>query len=119
MLDIVSDKIDKAKGFLDNLVSRLTGEYKYVNKEYFPIYMREVDGDIECLEIYIKYSKFERDNEWLFNFLIDKYKKEYCPCLDFPKFSRENELEYLYRRVKIDDIIEKSESPFSDFLSED
>lgn len=90
---------------------------KSTNERYFPIYLKEVRGDIRLMKYFLDYPKFERDREPIFQMMLKKYKANYCPSKLYDYFSDENELEYLYLRTEIDNIIEKSESEFSDFLN--
>lgn len=87
-----------------------------VNHIYFDNYLKEVKCDIEIFEYFMDFPKFERDQEPIFEYFIQKYKNKYCPSRLFEYFSKKNKLRYAILRRELDEIIEKSESEFSDFL---
>jgi len=90
----------------------------YFNREGFDLYVREVQKDIRDLRHFISLPESERNQDTVFSFLIEKYRSNYCPSAAYKFFSDENKLEYCYKRVEIDELLAKAESPFSDFLSE-
>jgi hypothetical protein len=109
--------IDATDDCLIHVLGWMFGLSNYANNSYFPKCIQQVKFDIDEMNEYLDFSKFERDREPEFQKLLERYKKNYCPSFLHRFFSDEHQLEYLELRVEIDDIIKKSESHFSDFLT--
>ena len=88
-------------------LTKLEGDYNYYNNDYFDLYMKEVNNDINFMITFLKFPKFEIEQEPYFKILIDKYNKNYCLSTLYKYFSDQNKLEYCYKRVEIDELLEK------------
>ena len=103
---IMLEKLIEITKSIGIYLSRLNGDYKYYNKEYFDLYMSEVNNDIKCLKFLLDLPEFERENNQLF-YLIEKYNSNYCPSTFYKYLSNESKLEYLYKRVEISELLHK------------
>ena len=92
--------------FIDIILSKLNSDYKYYNGKYFDLFITEVNSDIKTLKHFSNCSEYERDKEF-FEPLSYKYKHNYCPSTFYKYFSDENKLEYCYKRVEIDELLNK------------
>ena len=97
--------LQNAQEKLKFLVVKKTDLYVYVNKEYIKIYFNEVKRDIDALKNYRGLHRFEKEKDSLFKFLAAKYRSKYCSSTLYKLFSFDNQLEYLYLRAEIDDLI--------------
>lgn len=118
MSSILEDIFRKTSDTMLNIGYRVSGQYNYINNVNFPIFADEVERDINAFRQFMDLAKFERDKEPALLILVSKYQNNYCPSAYSKWFSTENQLEYLYLRTQVDDILKKLEEPFSDFLSE-
>jgi len=109
--------IDAADNCWVSVFGWVFGLSNYANNVFFDKCIRQVKFDIDEMNEYLEFSKFERDREPEFQKLLKRYKDDYCPSWLHRFFNDEHQLEYLEYRVVIDDIIKKSESHFSDFLT--
>ena len=100
---------------IDLLAERGMGASSYVNNEYFPkVYLREVQGDIRVLKWGMDLMRMERDEEGLFQHILQKYTGAYCPSAFYRQFSSRTQLQYLLLRVEIDDVLARKNQFFSD-----
>ena len=103
---------------INSLFAKITGFDSYVNGKYTEIYFNEVSVDIRLMREGMNICKFERDREFVFQYLIEKYQEKYCPSTFYPLFSRETKERYRLLREEIDKIISRKDEFFSDFLGE-
>ncbi len=94
---------------LELLAAKLTGVSSWINSDYAPnSYLNEVRRDIALLEEGLEDAKFERDRNDIFQFIAKKYREKYCPCTFYKLFSFENQLDYLYLRTEIDELLSQT-----------
>jgi len=106
--------VDVVKKPLFHLFSTLFYYDPWVNKHYIHTYLQEVRGDIDLMNKFMQFPKFERKREYHFLRLIEKYERDYCPCCLHRRFSFQNQLQYLLLRKEIDDILSKKDNLYSD-----
>lgn len=104
--------IQKIKKNIEDITIKLTGSYYWINGEYMDRFLKEVEKDVFYLKLGMNIYKYERDEDIVFQNLIKKYQKDYCPSTFYKYFSFENELKYLCLRGEIDKIIDQKD----DFL---
>lgn len=108
--------VEKIEDLMEKAVLRIMGEYSRINDKYMQLYLNEVRQDINLLREVMHQCKFERDNDFVFQDLVKKYQEKYCPSALYRFFSFDNQLEYVYLRAEIDEILSKKDEFFSDFL---
>lgn len=98
--------IQKIKKNIEDITIKLTGSYYWINGEHMDRLLKEVEEEILVLQSGMEKYKSDRDKDTNFQFLIEKYQKDYCPSTFYKYFSFENELKYLCLRGKIDNILD-------------
>ena len=72
------ERFEKPK-FYESLANWITGNNKWINTRYMEVYIGEVEEDVEILKSGMQECGFERTQNRLFQYLVKKYKNEFCP----------------------------------------
>lgn len=104
---------------LELLTNWIDGNNKWINTGYMKFYIGEIEGDIKMLKEGMKECGFERAQDGMFQHLVKKYEKDFCPSRFSRFFSKENKEKYLKLRLEIDEILERKDQTYSDFLDFD
>ncbi len=102
--------IEECKTGLELVAAKLTGIHHYVNTEYIELYLREVRRDIAFLKRGMQLCQFDRERDKEFQYLAQKYRKDYCPSTFYRFFSFDNQVRYVYLRSEIDNILSQREN---------
>ena len=77
MLKKIISGLEKLIFNINLTLTKLEGDYNYYNNDYFDLYMKEVNNDINFMRNFFKFTKFEIQQEPYFKILTDKYNKNY------------------------------------------
>lgn len=114
MFQRLRERIDSAILFLDIQFAKIIGDYQYYNSTGFENMMHSTEFDIDYVRQSLRWGLFERERDSFLKTIQRRYSRTYCPNTAFYRyFSAENELEYCYRRVEIDELLRQTGNEYS------